>query len=62
MFLCESNEFEFEDVIRLELIRKAKAKLKTIDFLSCIAKVALCFTNHQQDVILGNRSLFKTAS
>lgn len=50
--LYEANELEFKDIARLELIRKAKAKLKIIDFLSSIAKEALCFTTHQHDVIL----------
>ncbi|MDY4819577.1 MAG: hypothetical protein SO206_04970 [Bacilli bacterium] len=50
--LYEANELEIKYIIRLELIRKAKAKLKTIDFLSSIAKVASCLTDHQHDVIL----------
>ena len=36
--LYEANELELKDIRRLELIRKARAILKTIDFLSSIAK------------------------
>ena len=50
--LYEANELDMKDVLRLELIRKARAKLKTIDFLASIAKDASCFTIHQHDVIL----------
>ncbi|MDY4182982.1 MAG: four helix bundle protein [Candidatus Onthovivens sp.] len=50
--LYEANELELKDIRRLELIRKARAILKTIDFLSSIAKDASCFTTHQHDVIL----------
>ena len=44
--LYEANELELKDIRRLELIRKARAILKTIDFLSSIAKDASCFTTH----------------
>ena len=50
--LYEANELDMRSPIRLELIRKAKAKLKTIDFLTSIAKDASCFATHQHDVIL----------
>ena len=50
--LYEANELDIKDKRRLELIRRAKAKLKTIDFLASIAKDASCFTIHQHDVIL----------
>ena len=50
--LYEANGLEMKDIRRLELTRKAKVKLKTIDFLSSLAKDATCFTIHQHDVIL----------
>ena len=50
--LYEANELDIKDKNRLELIRKAKSKLKIIDFLTSIAKNASCFTDHQHDVIL----------
>lgn len=50
--LYEANELDLKDKARLELIRKAMSKLKTIDFLYSIALNASCFTLHQHDVIL----------
>lgn len=50
--LYEANELELKDARRTELIRKAKVKLKTIDFISSIATDEKCFTEHQHDVIL----------
>lgn len=50
--LYEANELQLKDERRLELIRKAKTKLKTIDFISAVATKAGCFTDQQQDVIL----------
>lgn len=50
--LYEANELSIKDIRRYELIRKAITKLKTIDFLSSIAKDVSCFTIHQHDVIL----------
>ncbi len=60
--LYEANELDMKDNKGLELIRKAKVKLKTIDFLTSIAKDASCFTIHQHDVILKNRNMFKVSS
>ncbi len=42
--LCEANELELKDNRRLELIRKAKTKLKIIDPLYSIAKDVSFFT------------------
>ena len=58
--LYETNELELKDIRRLGLIRKAKVKFKTLDFLSSIVNVhhALQLINMSQ---LGRtRSLFKT--
>ena len=50
--LYEVNKLDMKEIRRLELIRKTMAKLKTIDFLTSIAKDASCFTTLQHDVIL----------
>lgn len=50
--LYEANELDIRSPIRLELIRKAKAKLKTIGFLTSISKNTSCFRYHQHDIIL----------
>ena len=50
--LYEANELNIRNYIRLELIRKAKAKFKTIYFLTFIFKDDSYFTTHQHDIIL----------
>lgn len=50
--LYEANELDIRSPFRLALIRKAKVKLKTIGFLTSIAKDTSCFRYHQHDIIL----------
>ena len=49
--LYEANDLETKDPHRAESIRRAKTKLKTIDFLASVARDASCFTTHQYEVI-----------
>ena len=50
-FLYEANELNVNDVNRVELIRKAIARLKCIDFLSSMATTSNCFTSYQGEII-----------
>ena len=54
--LYEANDMEF-GLDRLSLIRRAKTKLKTVDFLSSIAANADCFTEKQHETILNRIGL-----
>ncbi len=51
--LYEANELDPKDKIRAEKIRSAMARLKTIDFVSSVARDAGCFTQKQYDILLG---------
>ena len=50
--LYMANDLDVRDGRRLSLISEAKAKLKTVDFLSSLAAEAACFTKRQYEVIL----------
>lgn len=49
--LFEANELDLKDINRIKLIRKAIARLKTIDFVSTFAIDVKCFTKKQGEVI-----------